>query len=77
MFLLTNAFGAAISEALLPVTYDPAIQWMFVGLAGASFGAGCLVWILFHHLNKTEEEMNSMEEDITYGPERRESHPVA
>ncbi|KAJ4345873.1 peptide transporter ptr2 [Didymosphaeria variabile] len=63
MFLLTNAFGSAISEALNPVLYDPAIQWMYVGIAVASFVAGCLIWILFHHLNDSEEEMNAMDQD--------------
>ncbi|EKG19705.1 Oligopeptide transporter [Macrophomina phaseolina MS6] len=60
MYLLTNAFGSAIGEALVSVAVDPKILWMFVGLSVASFLAGCLVWILFHHLNKTEEEMNAL-----------------
>ncbi|KAJ4372444.1 peptide transporter ptr2 [Neocucurbitaria cava] len=64
MFLLTNAFGSAISEALNPLLYDPAIQWMFVGLAVSSFVAGCLIWILFHHLNATEEAMNMLDSDL-------------
>jgi POT family proton-dependent oligopeptide transporter len=64
MYLLTNAFGSAISEALNPVLYDPAIQWMFVGLAISSFIAGCLVWIIFHHLNEKEEAMNAIDEDV-------------
>ncbi|KIW20942.1 hypothetical protein PV08_01521 [Exophiala spinifera] len=64
MYLLTNAFGSALGEALTPVAYDPAILWMFVGLAGASFGAGCLIWILFHHLNAQEEELNDLDSDV-------------
>lgn len=65
MYLLTNAFGSAIGEALNPVLYDPAIQWMFVGLAVAAFVAGCIIWILFHHLNETEDEMNQLDSDLT------------
>ncbi|CAO2657034.1 Nn.00g058370.m01.CDS01 [Neocucurbitaria sp. VM-36] len=71
MFLLTNAFGAAIGEALNPLLYDPAIQWMFVGLAVASFVAGCLIWILFHHLNATEDEMNALDQDVDKDPTLR------
>ncbi|KAF2464029.1 di/tri peptide transporter 2 [Lindgomyces ingoldianus] len=71
MFLLTNAFGSAISEALNPVLYDPAIQWMFVGLAVSSFVAGCLIWILFHHLNATEDQMNSLDKDYDDDPTLR------
>jgi POT family proton-dependent oligopeptide transporter len=63
MYLLTNAFGSAISEALNPVLVDPKIQWMYVGLAVASFLAGCAIWILFHHLNAQEDEMNALDQD--------------
>lgn len=61
MYLLTNAFGSAIGEALTPVAYDPAILWMFVGLACASFSVGVLFFILFRHLNAKEEEMNALD----------------
>jgi POT family proton-dependent oligopeptide transporter len=71
MYLLTNAFGSAISEALNPVLYDPAIQWMYVGLAVSSFVAGCLIWILFHHLNATEEQMNALDQDYDADPTLR------
>jgi len=73
MYLLTNAFGSAISEALNPVLYDPAIQWMFVGLAVASFIAGCLIWIMFHHLNATEDSMNALDQDYDKDPTMRRS----
>jgi POT family proton-dependent oligopeptide transporter len=71
MYLLTNAFGSAISEALNPVLYDPAIQWMFVGLAVSSFIAGCLIWIMFHHLNATEDAMNALDGDTDQDPTMR------
>ena len=71
MYLLTNAFGSAISEALNPVLYDPAIQWMFVGLAVSSFITGCIIWVLFHHLNETEEQMNALDQDYDADPTLR------
>ncbi len=64
MYLLTNAVGAAVAEALTPFAYDPAILWVFVGLSVISFMAGCLTWSLFHHLNGTEDSMNALDEDI-------------
>ncbi|OAL56091.1 peptide transporter PTR2-A [Pyrenochaeta sp. DS3sAY3a] len=73
MYLLTNAFGSAISEALNPLLYDPAIMWMFVGLAVSSFLAGCLIWILFHHLNETEDAMNALDQDVDHDPTLRRS----
>jgi POT family proton-dependent oligopeptide transporter len=36
---------------------------MYVGLAVSSFIAGCLIWIIFHHLNDTEDEMNQLDRD--------------
>ncbi|KAF2736613.1 di/tri peptide transporter 2 [Polyplosphaeria fusca] len=71
MFLLTNAFGSAISEGLNPVLYDPAIQWMYVGLAVSSFVAGCLIWILFHHYNTVEDEMNALDKNYDEDPTLR------
>ncbi|KAF1832365.1 PTR2-domain-containing protein [Decorospora gaudefroyi] len=73
MFLLTNAFGSAISEALNPLLYDPAIQWMFASLAVASFLCGCLIWIVFHHLNDTEDSMNALDQDYDKDPTMRRS----
>lgn len=63
MYLLTNAFGSALAEALTPAAFDPAIMWMFVGLAGASFLAGIIFWFVFHHLNAQEDDMNALDAD--------------
>lgn len=73
LFLLTNAFGSALGEAFVPAAFDPAILWMYVGLAIGTFLCGCLIWILFHNLNETEDTMNYIEGDISEGPERRQS----
>lgn len=73
LFLLTNAFGSALGEAFVPAAFDPAILWMYVGLAIGSFLCGCLIWILFHKYNETEDRMNYIEGDVVGGPERRES----
>ncbi|CRG83499.1 Peptide transporter PTR2 [Talaromyces islandicus] len=75
MYLLTNAFGSAIGEALTPVAYDPAILWMFVGLACASFAAGILFFLIFYKLNDKEEEMNALDAD-EYGPDQHGVAPV-
>ena len=71
MFLLTNAFGSAISEALVPTLYNPGYQWLYTGLASASFIAGCLIWVLFHHLNAQEEAMNALDQDYDNDPTLR------
>ncbi|KAJ5681381.1 uncharacterized protein N7477_001321 [Penicillium maclennaniae] len=63
MYLLTNAFGSALAEALTPAAFDPAILWMFVGLACASFACGIIFWLVFHHLNAVEDDMNALDAD--------------
>ncbi|KAF2085824.1 putative MFS peptide transporter Ptr2 [Saccharata proteae CBS 121410] len=60
MYLLTNAFGSAIGEALVSVAVDPKVLWLFVGLSVTCFLAGCFIWVAFHHLNGQEEEMNAL-----------------
>lgn len=61
MFLLTNAFGFALSEAFIPLVGHPTILWMFVGLCGGSFGAGVLFWLIYHKLDAQEDELNSLD----------------
>jgi proton-dependent oligopeptide transporter, POT family len=78
LFLLTNAFGSALGEAFVPAAFDPAILWMYVGLACGTFAVGVLIWVLFHHLNDREEEMNYIEGDVLPNdPKRRDSHITA
>lgn len=78
MYLLTNAFGSAIAEALTPAAFDPAIMWMFAGLAIASFICGLIFYAVFRHLNAQEDDMNALdaEDDMPEAPiveERRQS----
>jgi POT family proton-dependent oligopeptide transporter len=61
MYLLTNAFGSAISEAFISLVGDPKIEWLFVGLCGGSFCTGVVFWLLFHHLDAQEDEMNTLD----------------
>jgi POT family proton-dependent oligopeptide transporter len=63
MYLLTNAFGSALAEALTPAAFDPAIMWMFVGLAVASFLCGIIFFTIFRHLNAKEDDMNALDAD--------------
>jgi POT family proton-dependent oligopeptide transporter len=60
IYLLTSAFGSAIGEAFIPLTGDPQIMWMFVGLCIAAVISGGLVWVLFHKYNEEEEKMNEL-----------------
>ncbi|KAF2857462.1 PTR2-domain-containing protein [Piedraia hortae CBS 480.64] len=61
LYLFTTAIGAAISEAFVPATGDPAIMWMYTGISCLAFLTAGLCWALFHHYDKQEEEMNKLD----------------
>ncbi|ROW03619.1 hypothetical protein VPNG_07179 [Cytospora leucostoma] len=61
LFLLTTAFGSALSIALSPTAVDPKLLWMYTGLAVACFIAGIIFWLLYSRYNKTEDSMNELE----------------
>lgn len=65
LFLVTNAFGSALGIALSPVAVNPKLQWMYVGLCGATVIAGVLFFITFRHLNEREEELNVIDAEYT------------
>lgn len=62
LFLLTSAFGSALSIALSPTAVDPKLLWMYTGLAVSCFVAGIIFWLLYSRYNKTEESMNELEQ---------------
>lgn len=54
LFLLTNAFGSALNEALTPVLEDPKIMFMYTGLAVAALIAGIVFWFTYQDINDKE-----------------------
>lgn len=64
MYLLTNAFGSALSEALLPVLVDPKILWMYAGIGVFTAGTAVVFWLLFHHYDALEEKMYDLDRDL-------------
>merc|ERR1712093_664748 len=59
MYLLTNAFGYAISEAFIPLVGDPEIMWLFVGLCVGSTVVGVIFWIVYHQYDALEDQNNA------------------
>lgn len=68
MFLLTNAFGSALQEALTPVSTYDTYMWAYAGLAIATIIVAGLFWVIYGKFNKTEEEMNRQQ---NLGPSAR------
>ncbi|CAM2702093.1 unnamed protein product [Rotaria socialis] len=46
-FLFTSAIGSALSFALLPITVDPDLMWMYASLSIVSFFVGIIFFLLF------------------------------
>ncbi|TIB12548.1 hypothetical protein E3P89_01602 [Wallemia ichthyophaga] len=60
IFLLQTAFGNAINLAVLPVTEDPHLVWLYTGFACAAFVAGIAFYATFWSWDKTEEADNAV-----------------
>jgi POT family proton-dependent oligopeptide transporter len=58
LFLFTNCFASILGFALVPVTVDPKLHWMFTGIACAAFVCAILIYI-FHGKN----DATDVEED--------------
>ena len=64
MYLLTSAFGSALSETLNPVLVDPKFLWMYTGIAVFAFCTAIVFWVLFNHYDKDEEKMYALDRDL-------------
>ncbi|KAI5290041.1 peptide transporter ptr2 [Ascosphaera aggregata] len=60
MFLLTNAFAAAVGIGLSRAAKHPHLHWLYTALACASVAAGTVFWLLYSQYNKTEDTMNAI-----------------
>ncbi|ORZ16385.1 POT family-domain-containing protein [Absidia repens] len=58
LFLFTNCFASILAFALVPVTVDPKLHWMFTGIACAAFVCAILIYI-FHSKN----DLSDVEDD--------------
>ncbi|KAB5593908.1 MFS peptide transporter [Ceratobasidium theobromae] len=58
IFLFTNAVASAIEFALVGVSADPYLMWMYTSIAIASFVAGIVFWFTFRGLDAEEDALN-------------------
>lgn len=72
LYLFTNAFGSAISEALVSVSKDPEFIWMYTGVAGASFVTAFVFFFLFNHYDKIEDESFELDREAPVVPPTKE-----
>ncbi|GAA5916396.1 hypothetical protein JCM6882_001546, partial [Rhodosporidiobolus microsporus] len=64
--LFTTALAAAIGEAFLPISADPLLVWNYGVMAGLSFVGGIGFWFNFRNLDKTEREINEIEQGAAH-----------
>jgi POT family proton-dependent oligopeptide transporter len=63
LYLFTNAFGAAISEALVSVAVNPKYLWMYTGVGCSSFITGIIFYVIFRHYDQDEDKMYDLDRD--------------
>jgi POT family proton-dependent oligopeptide transporter len=64
--LFTNAFAAAIGEALVPLADDPLLVWNYAIPAILAVIGGTMFWIQFRGLDAEEDRLNMLPEGRTF-----------
>jgi POT family proton-dependent oligopeptide transporter len=76
LFLLTNCFASILSFALVPVTVDPKLTWMYTGISATAFICCIGVWVCHHKNDYTDVEDDaigrSAEETKKYNTDKKE-----
>ncbi|THU84559.1 peptide transporter PTR2A [Dendrothele bispora CBS 962.96] len=62
IYLFTNAFGAALSEAFLPLLEDPLLSWNYGSVAIISAFGGIVFWLSVRKLDVQEDHLNNLAE---------------
>lgn len=70
LFLFTNCIASLLALALVSVTVDPKLTWMYTGIACTAGVCTLLVWI-FHHKN---DAVDVQEDSIVRDKEQLEAY---
>lgn len=77
LFLFTNCFASILQFALVPVTVEPKLTWMYTGIAGAAIVCSVLVYFLHGHQDATDVEEDaigrSKEQIAQYDAQKKET----
>jgi hypothetical protein len=72
--LFTNAFAAAIGEALIPLSDDPLLIWNYAIPAILAAVAGTIFWFQFRGLDAQEDALNMLPEGTTVLEGKQRDH---
>lgn len=67
LFLFTNAFSGALSQALVPLSKDPLFIWLYVIIACITFVATIAFWFTFRGMDREEDVLNALPESTYQG----------
>ncbi|ESK92850.1 oligopeptide transporter [Moniliophthora roreri MCA 2997] len=62
IFLFTNAVGAALSQAFLPLVEDPLLTWNYGSVGIIATVVGTTFWLSFRKLDAQEDVLNELPE---------------
>jgi POT family proton-dependent oligopeptide transporter len=68
-FLFTSAVGSALNFALLPVTVDPKLLWMYASLSIVAFVIGIIFYIIFRNEHNQQHVSTEETPNKTVQPE--------
>ncbi|KAK7436702.1 hypothetical protein VKT23_018957 [Stygiomarasmius scandens] len=68
VYLFTNAFGAALAEAFLPLLEDPLLTWNYATVAIIAAVGGTAFWLSVRKLDAQEDYLNNLSEGHMVAP---------
>ncbi|KAG0782805.1 hypothetical protein G6F16_009871 [Rhizopus arrhizus] len=63
LFLITNCFASILAFALVSVTVDPKLEWMYTGISAAMFFCTILFYICHHKADDVDVEEDAITRD--------------
>jgi proton-dependent oligopeptide transporter, POT family len=67
VFWFSNAFSSALAQALVPLSADPLLVWLYVTLVIVTVVGGVAFWLCFRGLDKEEDRLNALPESTYVG----------
>ena len=75
LFLFTNAISSAIAQALVGLSADPLLPWLYTLIAILAFIGGIAFWFVHRNLDKEEDSLNDLPES-SYKGRKSVDHPT-
>lgn len=67
VFWFSNAFSSALAQALVPLSGDPLLVWLYITIIIITVLGGAAFWYCFAGLDKEEDRLNALPESTFLG----------